>query len=844
RRRAAAPPPRVAGDLRPLGAELPRRRLAWPETCGQRATTDQDGIAQLPPTRHSWLCAARADGWFGFAIVPPGERTVTIALAVDENVTIEVRDEAGRPAAEVPVVIVQDLKRRERNGRDAIDRIWNGATDRGGRAVARHFQFARRSAENAGGERFAAGLQIATAQSVLAGFAGNPATEDVVHLTLPPLCGLDVQLTDHRGRPLLAPANVFFGPVAWKAAEGDLPDAPSLAHVRVEKPVGGLPVHLPWLAAGVPLRPSVHFRHVGRPSVGEHVKLPIAGQPEGTASRIELPLSAAFGLYAGRLVFASGEPVADRTIEAVLWHGFETSELELHTTDDGEFDIPQLGRDEPELTLELRLEVTASDTDEGAAATLVGCRVPVRPPAGGERRELGDLVLDTVPVLCTGVVVDDRGEPVAGATVVAQRRGADPDLERFRARIQGANLDAAQLERFRRALSQRTNPWRDITMLRATTDAAGAFAISGAFPRGTELRVRADTRQHIGSEAPWSGIGQRFHLVIARNGVLRGRALLPAGLPQDCASLTLQPLDEAGQPGNARGGPRRVGLGRRRGGRFAVEPLHAGRYDAIVKLRGVPSPVLTIPDVLITPGECRDPRLAVIDLRQSVFRYVLRAVDYGGNPMPVDSPLVLRWRREDGEIEHSALRWRKGRADFFAGSSLVELVSFAPGCEPLELQLSPGDQDVAMKRLVPAQLVLPGARQLIGPGRKVRVSTILVGDSGYPQWLRGEDQRSGESFSFQRWELGKSTGAWLEHNDLVEVPIVKPGKYQIVLRVHATESERSQQVSLSLGEYDLQVDGSKLSPVTVALDPQQVQELLAQLRPVPPAGSRPGRGGR
>lgn len=822
----------VPDATRRFGKELPRRRLEWPEHCGDRLTTGADGIVALPPTRHSWLAAARHGGDFAFAVVRPGRRTVTMALAPDERVTVEVTDPDGEPAPGVPVVLLQHT-----DGSRSARTLWHGLTGGDGRAVAPHFQLVRRSSPAGRTERFAAALGVAAAAPILAEFDGRPAPEAPIRLRLPALGRVEVVLTDHGDRPLLSPARIALGPV--ERAEEGFPSASRQTFRHREKRVGEEPVRFDWLAAGSRVRASARFDGERRPMYGEPLEVP---RPADGPLAVRLPLSGTLGLIAGRLVLDSGEPLSDRVLTGVLWDGERTAgTVRIHTTADGRFDVVQQPREQSGLVLEVHAAVAptapgAAESGDGPARRRVGCRVPLRPPGAGERRELGDLVLGEMPLLCSGVVVDDRGEPVAGASVVVRHKREG--------RAGPPTFDLSALEARQRELlvsrmgARRGGGWRDVPLLRAVTDAAGRFELTGTFPGG-ELQLRADSDDHLAEDVPWLGVGQRFLVTIARNGVLRGRALLPPTLPRECASLSLEPVEADGD----RGRPVTVRLSRQRGGRFVVEPLRAGRYDAVVRLRNVPEPVLRIPDVFVTPGECADPRLRLIDLRGSVFHYKLRAVDYGGNPMDIDSALVMRSKRADGKVETSAFRWRNGRVEFFAGSSLVDLVSFAPGCEPLEIRVNPGEQDVAMKRLVPAQLLLPGARELVGPDRKIRVSVILTGDSGYPQWLSGRDQRSGRSFSFQRWELGKSTGAWLEDSDLVDVPIVKSGKYQVILRVHATMSTRSQQVSVTLGEFELKVDGSKLTPVTVPIDADRLQAALQRLKPREQRPGRPAPGG-
>ena len=62
------------------GNPLGLTRWEWPATLGQRATTGPDGIAALPAGDAPWLCSASADGGFAFAMVPPRNRTQTLAL--------------------------------------------------------------------------------------------------------------------------------------------------------------------------------------------------------------------------------------------------------------------------------------------------------------------------------------------------------------------------------------------------------------------------------------------------------------------------------------------------------------------------------------------------------------------------------------------------------------------------------------------------------------------------------------------------------------------------------------------------------------------------------------------
>jgi hypothetical protein len=427
----------------------------------------------------------------------------------------------------------------------------------------------------------------------------------------------------------------------------------------------------------------------------------------------------------------------------------------------------------------------------------LGARVPVPELTGGRRVELGDIVLGELPPLVSGQVVDDLGQPIVSADVRVQSK--QPERERG-------------------------DPWRSLPHLRTRTGDDGTFVLHGDLPPG-ELRVRADTDLHFADSQPLQMQGQQLRIRLARNGIVRGRALLPDWLADGTATLALRPVDESLRQDQTRSIP----LRRRGGGRFTVEPLRPGRYDAIVNVRNVDGPLLVIADCFVQPGESRDPRLQLIDLRDALFRYRLRAVDQAGQPVRFDGPIQARLSMPDGSTTEAGFRWQRGRAELITPGTLADLLFFGRGFLPQRLTLSPGDHDIYLQTLRPALLSLPGARALCGPGRRVRVSVILTEATGYPESLGGIDQRTGERFSFPRWDLGRSSGAWLEQFDTVEVPLMKSGRYEVVLRVHATGSERSPQASVSLGTYDLRVDAPSLAAVTVPVDAAAVQQACANV---------------
>jgi hypothetical protein len=119
-------------------------------------------------------------------------------------------------------------------------------------------------------------------------------------------------------------------------------------------------------------------------------------------------------------------------------------------------------------------------------------------------------------------------------------------------------------------------------------------------------------------------------------------------------------------------------------------------------------------------------------------------------------------------------------------------------------------------------------RRLCGPDRKVRVSMILESATGLPQGLQAINQLTGDTRSYQRWHLSKSGGAWLGETDLVAVPLIRNGKYQIVVRLH--EEGVPGDVSIPAGTHDVVLDDIAPHRIILEFPEAAIRNGLAALR--------------
>lgn len=775
------------------GAALPERE--WPETFGARLETDDEGFATLPLADQPYLCAVRSGDEFGLDWVPPRDHTRTIALVPDETVALLARHAEDAPAADVPIALLQGF-----DGEEARV-VWQGATDRRGRAVVRHFQLVRENRAGApAGERFAATAAVPGALAKV--FVGRPATTDTIELMVPPLGAVRLHVVDHQGNPVLSRASVGLRGVVQPTFADKQPLAlpGRLVQPTAEKPPGSAPVALPWQGVGGVVSAYARFPLDRQPAGGEAQPGPTDA---GATADVRVPLRKDQLVVAGRFALADGTPVEQAVVAAALWS--RTDELWSATLDsvrDGRFDFVCTPREEFETFLELRLDAKNAPPavrgafDADGDTLRLGARVRIPQMRPRTRVELGTITLAPLPPLVTGYVLDDLGVPVVEADVHVQQE--DPQAPKDR------------------------DPWRMLSLFRTRSGADGSFRIDGFLPPG-KLRVRADTNLHFADSVPLHTQGQDVRIRIERNGILRGRILLPEWLPDGAATLTLRPLDETLRQRNTRS----IELSRRGGGRFVVEPLRMGRYDAIVTVRNLATPLTTLPDVFVQPGETRDARFRPLDLREALHRYRLRAVDQAGAPLAIDGPILARVTQVDGKPADLTFRWQQGRAELITASHVAQFTFFGRGHQTVRTLLASGDTDVVLPATRPAVVTIPGIRALMGPYRKVRISAVLVGDTGLPGNMAGVDQRTGERFSFARWDLGRSSGGWLGSGDTVEIPLMQDGTYEILLRPHASDSEQSPQREMSLGRHRLRVD--RWEPVRVPADPLTVSRLLNQL---------------
>ncbi len=782
----------------PRGSEQPHR-------FGRRSRARDDGTLQLPPLDEETWVAVQDGGDFAIGRVRPRQREVRLLLRPDEQLRIVVVDADGKGVANAPLTI---SRTQQDQGPEAL---WNGFADARGQAVVAHFQFVRR--DPAPGERYAAAVSAPQAQPSWQEFQARPAPSEPLRLQLQDTVPLAVEVVHASGPPIRSPLQVQLLTAALAETppwSGVLPD--TFMRLGGETQRGGGPLLLPHVGPGLRLRPLVRIPGERAPRLLPEVQLPEREALErGRPIELRLPLPADVTALAMCALDADGAALALAELPWQLQRPLTPGQQGSLLTDAaGLGDIVLSARQGAAAPVQEPLRLLLRETL--APDLVLGADAPLGALRPGEWRDLGAIRLSPLPTLCQGRVLDDLGAPQPGAEVLVEL-----------ALAKGAK-----------------DQWVPAPHLRTKADEGGVFSFLAQTPV-QPFRLHAPKRaSHFAAISPPLSPGARLDLVTARAGILTGRIVPPANTPADAVTLQLVREEPNLEP---RPKPVSTPL-RRRNGWFWLGGLEPGLYTARVRIRGLDAPAAEIPGVGIGPGENQDARLLPLDLGARLHRYRLTAASPEGRPLAqLDGPILWRAGAADGGAQGpwNAFRWQGGKADFLLPVPLAELTFVGQGLSPQTLLIPSGDRTVLLAPAMPCLVEIPGVRALAGPLRSIRVSAILERDSGLPQGLSGQDLRDGKTFSFPRWQLGKSGGGWLDAGDRAEIVVSQSGPYQLLLRLHADDKREGRQAEVRLGVHELKVDGSRIQPLVVPVDQAELLAALATFgAPATPAPVRNG----
>ncbi len=629
---------------------------------GASFTSDADGVARITLHAASIVIASK-QRLFGVFRCDQRVTTATIELAPADDLVVQVVDGANAPVGGIPIAF-----------RCADDEV--GATDRGRRvngvanergiAVLRRARFVVADPNHV---TFAVSARIVATARVSTPIDPKDWPMDPIRLAIPPLVAVDVRVSDEANRP----ADATVGLVALRTPdESDREVAARPRFDRAEARTENGVAHFEFVAGDTQLRASADFRGTmlekcaSSPAhAGERVAIDLGGEREITVLH-------------GRLLTSARKPMDDLDVDylfdvrSVRRPSVQSSSYNgaMRLDSSGGFWITtNPSRGEPAIR---RLQFWSSPESSVAAPASVELHLDGDLAPGIQ--ELGDLVLVDQPLMISGIVVDDGGNPIADADV--ELAHAFPG--------EGGAID-----------------WR-LSGPGMSTAEDGKFSFHGPWssgPIGLDVNVDGFIAREIQSFA----VGAKdVRVQLRRGGTIEGSVVFDDGLSPDDFTLSCAP-NGAPESEWERDGLLESPTRDSHRAAFKFEGLAPGKVRVTFSARGGPE-LLALDDVDVVAGKpSTDPRLNDVDLRHRT--HAIHVVIRGGAGEAIESASV-RVRARDGSRAWSERYANLGRVTLQTRTLPLDLVVAAVGYRTRRIEGVSADVDVKLERGLPIELAL------------------------------------------------------------------------------------------------------------------------------------------
>ncbi|MCR9246695.1 MAG: carboxypeptidase-like regulatory domain-containing protein [bacterium] len=618
-----------------------RESLAF---AGETERSDERGHVRIPVTDvMSWTVYGRDDGRFGVRFVPLKAVGQVHDLRLRPDVTIRARvtDPSGRPAPGVRVVLLDEAGVEKNSGL-----AFRETAEPDGIATFHHAQQVVRPDW---GSDCAVMIGSPIGRPVFAPVNLEAVAAEPYELQLPGTGSIHIELVDRDGQAVRDLTERVYARLFELQPDSEVRFRSGFDGARLDLAHVGLGLRFRLELSSPDVRGVLEFD--GPKQWGERVehRLPVSRNPT----------------LSGRLVDVQGVP------QKGYWHathvqtsrGYHNQYFE--TGSDGRFHtaIPELhgGLEKSERGVIFKRTIT----DRTQQAFLEFARLGLH----DGRNELGDVVLRAAPVLVAGRIVDDTGDPVAGARVRVLQ--GDPAGEVW---TLGGLPDSDDL-----------------------SGEDGGFVIR-AHHIGNGLLLRADQSGNTGSMMPVIAGSEGVEYVLPRVGSASMRVTFEAGLTP--ADLLFCHVDTARRTSESV-----VSYFVMKDDVAHWRALKSGRYDFLIRMIGSPSPLVAIRDVEIANG--KNVELPAQRLGAELHSLIVRVVDDEGRPVEraslVVDPAAL------GDRPRAALPTELGERRIRVVRLPVDLQVLAPGFRVRTVRGVGQDVTVRMQRglLVDLRVKLP-----------------------------------------------------------------------------------------------------------------------------------------
>ncbi len=526
--------------------------------------TDEAGVTRVPRTSLPAEYSASVDGWWGKSYFSDSEKgPFTIELEPDASVRVQVVDASGAAAPGFPVALSCESSLR--------DDHWSAFTDARGWIEVRHWAAAVQSclaAEEACLRAVILARDDASIPRVV--FDAARGSSEPLKLVLPPLGRVAVRARGPNGEPLLAEDVQLARPddvgtlglpgFGHEVFEPDVNEPEAAIFERV-----GLGMELCASSWRTGFQPA-HVVGRGPQSAGEMATLELV---------VEHPLP----ILTGRLIDSHGRPLASQ--EAKFWSPKLKGDLaviaarDFLTNVDGRFRVPVAVRAGPWYS-GAQIQFEYSDTS--------GIRHRARPQLGETlgpmENDVGDVRFAPMSELARGVVLDERGQPLANPDVFVDVHGPSNEDLRFEAHIDIHEHADGSFEVFGEHLPARDLRWEIAASALGYERSESSAFMPGARDLRLQLGLGGTLQGNVEFVPP--GVNYRYHVVVVRADEVRD---------QEPMKELACSLDDKGH----------FHFGASRPGTFTLKAI--GGYQKSVTLEGLE---------LVSGQVCTDPRLAKI----------------------------------------------------------------------------------------------------------------------------------------------------------------------------------------------------------------------------------------
>jgi len=629
---------------------------------GRSLRADERGEARIGVAGTFVQFAARSGSLYGTGASfaeEPGPREAVLLMGEDRSFTVRVVNAAGAPVADVPLCLFTPSDRAARDPQ---------RTDENGLAVFGHLQTFFQTEGEVPDLALTFAFPVLDRPRVPIRWQDPPA--EPVTLVMPPTGKLAVEVRDASGAPWLGRSSVHLqqhvDPPKYADSSSSFQPRLGLGVTTAATDDQGV-ARFPFVGLGMTLDAAGHFTTGSTAWTQATGAGPLSA---GEEARMRLDVGPQPAVVVFRIVLPDGSLSSDEPFQGLLvWLDPEGKPLQWDSQGTNSLDAVRrlpIPPEEPADWVRREYHTYRQEAEPGQLPVIA--MLDLSGPLHQGENEFGDVPAHEAPLLAGGIVVDEAGNPVEGASISAQGLiPPEPGPFQF---LHGS--------------------------FPCISDAAGNFQLGGVAQPGASVLV-AKQPNYLQGRAPLVPGADGHRIVMPSACELTGEVLLDEGIP--AREIEVSALRD-GKRTQFISRPWRTSL--RPDGSFALSGLEPGIVTLRLSYTGANFTIFDVPDVTAAVNGAPDPRLHPLDLRGKIRRVRLLVLDAEGGQLSQAEFAVLN-------PATSALEWANtfnGQAVLYLSAPSVTVGLRAPGFAGKLLEGVSQDAEVRLERAPEVEFAL------------------------------------------------------------------------------------------------------------------------------------------